>query len=445
MKKKLIALCVVEFAVIVLLITILAVVNSTKHAARKGQETISAGNAESQSSDNVQSVSAQKITDEELDALKKKYGSSINYVSTDKDGNYVINAGFRQPYVGSFDFLVKDDGNLTDNYCDMLYQKLVDSYVDESNYSVYSEWEEDEKLSFDRPMRIFDCYDRSSMSIVSKEMADMYEYLTENSFIKEHEADIPAWYIRVAGTEDNNDQNAFPYAVMDGSAYDRAFYMESVYGMMDRAFSKAAAGSEGEYSDVSGDSVSDDTDSNIDRSYYTDDVVKNLWTSFGEQGTGLSSTTADGTEYRMIETDAAMGSRLYIMLASKDNGKTVDIVNYDPLNNTGGVAYYLKMFDDGTGYISQVWNGGDDGDLFRTDNYGKHFKLSDLPSPDTKLDDGTPYNPFTIPQMPDKDGNDLTLVVKQSEYAGDYKGGTVSGRYESDDNGETWKYAGETE
>ena len=268
------------------------------------------------------------------------------------------------------------------------------------------------------------------MNAATEEMADTYEYLIQNEYIASHLNEIPEWHFICFDEPEKT--NVFPPAVM--KKYDRVEYINKIYDMIDKAFIEGRSDEEVSYDD-----------NGIDKSYYTDEVKKELWKNFSEDTENRSSRLSDGSEYRMIVIDAAMGSRAYVMLYSKDSGKNIDVVNYDPLNGTGGQAYDFKMFDDGTGYISQVWNGGDDGNLFRTENGGGHFSMCDLPSPEAYMPDGTRYDPFTIPQMPEKEGNDLTLIVKQSEYAGDYKGGNIAGQYKSSDNGKTWIYVSETE
>ena len=177
---------------------------------------------------------------------------------------------------------------------------------------------------------------------------------------------------------------------------------------------------------------------------FTTEELKALWDGMCKD-TDLSCKSENGKEYRMINTDAACGSRAYTLIVADNHGKNVQLVNANPTNEMLGTMKCFQMFDDGTGYISEIWNGGSDGELLRTEDGGKSFTLSDLPSPKAKLPDGTYYNPFAVPQMPEKHGDELTLIVKQSEDSGDYKGGRVAGQYTSDDNGKTWKYAGEIE
>ncbi len=176
---------------------------------------------------------------------------------------------------------------------------------------------------------------------------------------------------------------------------------------------------------------------------YSDADIKSMWDGWTVNGEEPSCTLDNGMEYRMIVTDAGFGNRQYVLLASDDGGRTIEMINSDPLNSTGGVAFYLTMFDDGTGYISQVWNDGDDGCLYRTENNGGHFDEVSLPVPEEKNEDGELCNPFTIAEQPEKDGDNLTLTVRQSDYAPEYKDGKVTGKFTSSDNGVTWTYAGE--
>lgn len=417
MKNKITVIC----AVMVTGLMILVALMSALHI----QDKVKTVSGKNESSEPESAVTSELVTER----LRERYDNSVKYVGRDTQGDFILKAEYQKPEAGSFVFLVKGDNAYTDNYDDMLYQKLTDTFKKKQTDFGLTEWKNEEKLNFDTPVLTFKCYDRSNMTEAVTEIADLYDYLMQNETLSQMKDKLPDWYLYVGAS--GKPKCISPAVLM--KQYDRTGYTDVVYTIMDQTFSGESV-SEGSSDEASTESPA----------MFTTEELKALWDGMCKD-TDLSCKSENGKEYRMINTDAACGSRAYTLIVSDNHGKNVQLVNANPTNEMLGTMKCFQMFDDGTGYISEIWNGGSDGELLRTEDGGKSFTLSDLPSPKAKLPDGTYYNPFAVPQMPEKHRDELTLIVKQSEDSGDYKGGRVAGQYTSDDNGKTWKYAGEIE
>lgn len=150
---------------------------------------------------------------------------------------------------------------------------------------------------------------------------------------------------------------------------------------------------------------------------------------------------SDKDIYALGVVGAALGSRSYALYETNDGGKTWDIINNDPFGGRLGGATGITFIDKKLGFIALSHSGGSYGELYRTDDGGASYKEVSFPEVKVKLNDKETYNPFVLPGMPYREGNELKVLVGQGSN-GDYNG-VCKALYESKDEGKTWKYVKE--
>lgn len=146
----------------------------------------------------------------------------------------------------------------------------------------------------------------------------------------------------------------------------------------------------------------------------------------------------DKIGYKLKVVGAALGSRFYSLEGTKDGGISWSTINDDPFLGSSGGASGIVFINESIGFISLSHNGGDEADLYRTEDGGSTFNLIDIPKKEVKLDDGSVIEPFDFPEMPFEDNGVLNVLVGQGA-DGDYNGNS-SALYESKDNGATWEF-----
>lgn len=160
---------------------------------------------------------------------------------------------------------------------------------------------------------------------------------------------------------------------------------------------------------------------------------------------------ADGTMYffldeetgwRLVVTDAAVGSRFYEMEKTTDGGNTWQKINQDPFGGSIGVTEGLVFFDETYGYAGLSGASQSYSQLYVTRDGGLTFEMIQLPLdtvaevPETGQLLGftaADYDYFYMPQ--ETDGGLSILAVTD---AGEQEGFL----FRSEDQGHTWTYAG---
>lgn len=145
--------------------------------------------------------------------------------------------------------------------------------------------------------------------------------------------------------------------------------------------------------------------------------------------------------YRMVVVDAALGSRLYGLIKSQDDGRTWEEVSLDPFNSQLGMAVDFTFLDDKIGFATLAHNGGDNADLYITEDGGNHFEPVAIEEKLFALPDGTEYTPYDYPQMPYESNGVLVMLCGQGS-DGDYNGGDqeAMAQYQSTDGGHTFTF-----
>ncbi len=146
------------------------------------------------------------------------------------------------------------------------------------------------------------------------------------------------------------------------------------------------------------------------------------------------------TGYRMVVTDAALGSRCYALLKSTDGGESWQMESGDPFGEMGqGIDF--TFLNEKLGFATLSHNGGDEAKFFVTEDGGKSYEKVVMQGITVALDDGTTYNPYDYPQMPYEEDGKLYVLCGQG-MDGDYDGGDAAGMalFESTDQGHTFVY-----
>lgn len=145
--------------------------------------------------------------------------------------------------------------------------------------------------------------------------------------------------------------------------------------------------------------------------------------------------------YRMVVRDAALGHRLYSLLKSTDGGKSWQMSSSDPFDQQLGMGIDFTFLDEASGFATLAHNGGDEADLYMTEDGGDTWQIVVLEGYTVTLEDGYTYNPYDFPQMPYEQDGTLYVLCGQGE-DGDYNGGDSAGLalYQSVDGGHTFTF-----
>ncbi|WP_347460382.1 hypothetical protein [Clostridium sp. DMHC 10] len=145
--------------------------------------------------------------------------------------------------------------------------------------------------------------------------------------------------------------------------------------------------------------------------------------------------------YRLKVTAVALGNRAYSLNKTTDGGVTWKTINEDPFSGVIGSAAGITFLNDKLGFLCLSYNGGGNGQLYRTEDGGISYKKIDFPEVKVSLNNGQTYNPFDLPGMPYKKDGSLNVLVGQGS-DGDYNAGCKA-LYQSKDDGITWRYVKE--
>ncbi len=147
--------------------------------------------------------------------------------------------------------------------------------------------------------------------------------------------------------------------------------------------------------------------------------------------------------YRMVILDAAAGSRMYGLLKSTDAGESWQIFSRMPFGERMGMGIDFTFLDENFGFATLMHNGGDEAELFVTNDGGLTYEEVEVEEIRVTLSDGYEYNPYDYPQMPYEEEGKLYMLCGQG-MDGDYEGGDAAGMalYESTDHGYSFTYLG---
>ena len=146
--------------------------------------------------------------------------------------------------------------------------------------------------------------------------------------------------------------------------------------------------------------------------------------------------------WRLVVTDAAAGSRFYVMEKTMDGGFTWKCINDDPFSGQAGVAEGLIFYDENFGVAGITGASQSYSRLYVTRDGGRTFEEMKLPMdlvselPQIAIDCGFTVEDFDYLNMPEKEDDTLTITVTTDAAE---KDGIV---FQSTDYGATWEYKG---
>ncbi|MCI8416692.1 MAG: exo-alpha-sialidase [Lachnospiraceae bacterium] len=364
--------------------------------------------------------------------MRARYGSDITL--EDCQGTlYTFQKKITRPIEGTFFFQaepsVDPHGESADNYQAELFYFLGSSFVCSGNLSI--QWEETGSGTSRQYTPIFDSYGRSAymLEVFCGNVCDFVEYCMKNSDFSRNNELLSQIRVEYGGQQAS-------YSGFRLDSYERVDFYNALYTFMDDFTLQAHA----ELTEIwstqkESDQSPEDTAATIEPE------VLEAWLRLEADCLFL---TSQGMEYRMVGVDRAAGSSYYVLLGTRDQGRTCSFLNTDPYNGSGGAAKWLTFLDESLGFSCLAYSGGSYGSLYRTQDGGRTFQEIEYPSAKISLSDGSFYNPFVMPEQVYEEDGQLYLVAGQGP-EGDYHGedGRCSGLYTSLDAGETWTYVGE--
>ena len=104
------------------------------------------------------------------------------------------------------------------------------------------------------------------------------------------------------------------------------------------------------------------------------------WTVDQADGSVYTFAQSDANAgYRLVVTDAALGSRFYGLEKSTDAGKQWTSINADPFAGNSGVVEGIEFFTEDFGFIGLTGASGEYSSIFMTEEGGLCFAESQLP------------------------------------------------------------------
>lgn len=142
--------------------------------------------------------------------------------------------------------------------------------------------------------------------------------------------------------------------------------------------------------------------------------------------------------WRLVVTDAAAGSRFYVMEKTENGGSTWNRINTDPFAGAIGVTQGLIFIDDNIGFALLAGASQSHSQLYITRDGGMTFEEIQLPMGSvTQLPESAEV--YDYMHMPIKE--DSLLEIKVTTEATENNGFL----FQSNDNGITWEYKGVTQ
>lgn len=146
----------------------------------------------------------------------------------------------------------------------------------------------------------------------------------------------------------------------------------------------------------------------------------------------------DETGWRLVVTDAALGSRFYVLERTYDGGGSWERVNDDPFDGNIGVAEGLVFFGGDLGFAGLAGASQDHSQLYVTRDGGRTFKPVELPMdkvaelPESGQELGFSAADYDYCMMPEQSGTTLSILIVSAN--GEKDGIT----FQSEDQGLTW-------
>lgn len=364
--------------------------------------------------------------------IQSRYGSDVQMVA--KQGNAY------EFTTGEFDFQVQNDFRLTDNYYENFVEYFSTTLSAKYGRHVTFEWQEDSE----QYVPVITFHGRYSMEMESfcNDVCDIRDECLNDIRAVEAPITVKEFDFYIGETRHVVWLN---YPAADREAIYNIIYQYVERGSMEAYEEKVSGQTDSATQDSTGTQTTDQqAASEATQEVTVTSVSQDIWNYYLTLDPACTYTMQDGTEYRLLEADRALGSSYYVLIALSAEGEQV-LVNQQPHCGSGGAALWLTFVEnDSVGFTALAYSGGSYGSLYRTEDGGQTFTRVELPSAKITLPDGTLYNPFVMPEKVYEENGKLYLLVGQGP-DGDYYGekGFCAGLYESADHGKTWDYVKE--
>lgn len=149
----------------------------------------------------------------------------------------------------------------------------------------------------------------------------------------------------------------------------------------------------------------------------------------------------DETGWRLVVTDAALGSRFYVLERTEDGGDSWERINADPFDGNIGLAEGLVFFDRSFGFAGLAGASQSHSRLYVTRDSGLTFETVELPLdavtalPPLGRELGYTAEDYDYCEMPERAGETLLVTVVPD------KGEDEGLVFRSEDRGMTWRVA----
>lgn len=163
------------------------------------------------------------------------------------------------------------------------------------------------------------------------------------------------------------------------------------------------------------------------------------WTVDQADGSVYTFAQSDANAgYRLVVTDAALGSRFYGLEKSTDAGKQWTSINADPFAGNSGVVEGIEFFTEDFGFIGLTGASGEYSSIFMTEDGGLSFaeiqlpmdQITEVPEPGKSY--GLTLDDYRYLTMPSYDGSTLRITVTSG--SAESEGIT----FRSENHGKTW-------
>lgn len=384
------------------------------------------------------------------ETLKERYGDGILLVGTEPSGDRIYQVPADGPGKDAFYFCVWNGYEMRDNYLESLIKTdaaafgrmvvkadrlcrskgdFVEIMPDGQNKSIWST--EDDPQSQDR--LLVTCYSVEDVKFCAADLTDWILYVLEDRRYPDHqESDSVSFSVSVRFSNDKRRELSFAVKRKPEENEWTGLSREIEEKLMNYAeeYTTAVDASDADFE------KKEELMPEEELAVWEEEFL-GIYQGDYEKEVFLSDNM---TGYRMVVLDAALGSRMYGLLKSTDGGESWKVASRDPFGESG-MGIDFTFLDESFGFATLMHNGGDEADLFVTENGGKSYERCVMQGFTVTLDDGYVYDPYDYPQMPYEENGKIYVLCGQGT-DGDYDGGDEArmAMYESTDHGHTFVF-----
>ena len=361
--------------------------------------------------------------------LQAQYGEGVRLVEDQGSGTFLCTAESIRPGTPPFYFTIKNDYWLGNDFLAQLMKSDASVFWESKNRAMSFYQETDACELKDYAFLELYCGGGDDILSCAADLADWYQFVREDTrYFKDQELIFTPLYIihfYGADTVSVNFGNV-SQQIKDASWNE---IKNSVQEKLQEAYQRQE--------DIN------EASENTDTAFMEDEAA---WeASFMEYYDGRYEKECvledSDIRYRMVCVDAALGSRAYALLKSSDGGASWEVRQKDPFAGQWGMGIDFTFLTEDFGFASLMHNGGDEAELYVTEDGGLSYHPSVFQGVGVTLEDGYFYNPYDYPQMPYEEDGHLYVLCGQGA-DGDYAGGDSAGMalFTSADHGYTFIY-----